>query len=175
MNKSRKGFLTAGSILTIVSSAFCVLGALFMFLVGAYVSEEFLKETYMQDTEYTYTETFDGDYYFTTIEDGEEIKITEDDIELIADIASMMCSVIGVVALGISAAKIALAIRVLIMNSKNKYAKGSIIALIVLSFLNSNIIEAVLFIVAMCQKDVVNPEIKTEEQPEQLVITETIE
>ena len=142
-----------------------------MFLVGAFVSEELLKETYMQDIEYTYTETFDGDYYFTTIEDGVEIKITEDDIELIADIASMICSVMGVVVLGVSVAKIALAIRILIMNSKNKYAKGSVIALIVLSFLNSNIIEAILFIVAMCQKD----EIKTEEKPEQQVITMSLE
>ncbi|MBR4999262.1 MAG: hypothetical protein IKY10_05210, partial [Clostridia bacterium] len=166
MNKTKKGLLTAGAILTIVSSALCVFCAMLMFIIGGVFNEKMLKESYLEDTAYTYTENVDGSYYFTTIEDGAEIVITEDEIELIAKVASAIFVVLGVLVLGWSAAKIALAIRVLVMNNRGKYAKGSTIALLVLSILNNNLIEAVLFIVAMCQKD--QP---IENKPQQEVIT----
>ena len=170
MNKTKKGLLTAGSILTIVASGLCVLTAILFFMVGGMFSEEIMKDSYLEDKEYTYTENIDGSYYFTTIEDGAEIIITEDEIELLAKIVSVVFIVMGVVILGVSAAKITLAIRVFVMNKRGKYAKGSTIALLVLSILNSNYIEAVLFIVAMCHKDNA-----LENKPDQEVIVEIID
>lgn len=171
MNKTKKGLLTASSILTIVASALCVLGSIFMLLIGGLFSEKIMKESYMEDPEYTYTENVDGSYYFTTIEDGAEIVITEDEIELLTKIVSVVFVVLGVFSLGLSAAKIALSIRILVMNGRNQFAKGSTIALLVLSVLNSNLVEAVLIIVALCQKD----ETKIDDQPKQEVIVETVE
>ena len=53
-------------------------------------------------------------------------------------------------------AKLVIAIRILSQTNKEKYAKGSVIALLVLSGLNFNLIEVGLLIAAMCIKDVPN-------------------
>ena len=153
MNKTKKGLLTARSIITIVASAFAIIGSIALFLIGGMFTEGVLKESYRADPEYTYYEEADGDYYFTTIEEGEEVIIYDDEIEMLAEVVSAVFVIAGMITLGISIAKLVLAIRILIMNNREKYAKASVIALLVLSVLNTNILEAVLLIVAMCQKD----------------------
>lgn len=153
MNKARKGLLMGASITTIVASAFAIIGSLFLFIMGAVFNETVMKESYLSDIEYTYFEEADGSYYFTTIEDGVEIVINEEDIEMVAEIFSTMFSVSGVFSLGMGIAKLILAIRLLVKTVKNEYAKGNVIALLVLSALNLNLIEAALLIVAMCMKD----------------------
>lgn len=158
MNKTKKGFLTASSIITIVASSFAILIALFLFLCGSLSTESLIKDTYLEDANYTYTEEVDGGYYFTGLEDGEMVTITNEEIESLAKIVSVVFYVMGVGMLAFSAAKMVLAIRILVLNGKNTYAKASVIALLVLNILNSNILEAVLLIAAMVQKDEIKPE-----------------
>lgn len=152
MNKTRKGSLIAASIITIVASAFAIFGGLFCFLVGSLFDDNMIKKEYMNDENYTYVENGD-DYYFTYMEDGEEVKVTEEDIEFITEIVSTILYVAGGISIAVSAAKLTLAIRILIATNREKYAKGSIISLLVLSALNGNIIELVLLVLAMCSKD----------------------
>ena len=153
MNKTKKGLLTAGSILTIIASVFAIVGSICLFWLSSIVTEDMLKESYLSDTTYTYHEEVDGSYYFTGIEEGVEVIVNEQDIELLAEFTSLMFVFFGVVSLGVSIAKVILAIKILVMNGKDKYAKGTTIALLVLSALNTNLIELTLFIIAMCQKD----------------------
>ena len=153
MNKTKKGLLTANSILTIIGCAFQILISLVLFLAGGLVSEQMMKDSYLEDPEYSYYENLDGSYYFTTIDDNVEITITEDEIEVLSKVISIVVYVLGGVMLAQSIAKLVLAIRILVINNQNKYAKGSVIALLVLSIIDTNIIQIILLILAMCQKD----------------------
>ena len=152
MNKSKKSFLLIGSILTIVASVFAILGGLFCFLVGSMCDEDFIKQIYIEDPEYQLTELPD-DYYFEYMEDGQLMKITENDIEFISDIIETITTIAGVVILGTAAVKMGLAIRIIIANSHDKYAKGSVITLLVLSIINGNILEIIFLALAMSTKD----------------------
>jgi hypothetical protein len=154
MNKRRKGFLNAASILTIVASAFGILyGFMFMFIGSSLITEDLIVEVFKEDQEYTHVELADGSYYFTYVEDGIEGKITEEQIELVISLFSTCISVGGLIGLGLSIAKLVLAIRILNKNSKEEYAKGNTIALLVLSVLGCNLLETAFLIVAMCIKD----------------------
>ena len=77
MNKAKKSLLLAGSILTIVASAFAIIMSMVLFLAGGMFDEEMLKESYKNDSEYTYFEDANGDYYFTTIEDATRFRIRD--------------------------------------------------------------------------------------------------
>lgn len=156
MTKTKKGLLTAGSIVAIVVSAIASFLGLFLLFAGSISSETLIKESYLEDPEYVYTEQADGSYSFTGIEDGVTVTITEDEIKTLAKVVAGVLYAFGVGCIVMSVVKIILAIKILVSNSKNKYAKGSVIALLVLSILTSNIPEAVLLIIAMCQKDVIS-------------------
>lgn len=153
MNKTKKGFLSAASILTIVASSFAILGSVIFFILGSVFTEELVKESYMEDSLYTYGETVEGEYFFTYVEDGEEMIIMQEDIQIITKICKIFCNIVGVVSLAFGVAKLILSIRILTFNGREKYAKGTTTALLVLSILNFSVIESVLIIVAMCQKD----------------------
>ena len=153
MNKVRKGFLTASSIITIVAVAGAILTSLFCFCLGGIFDEEFLKESYKTDIEYTYYENADGSYYFSYIEEGQEVRIGEDEIELLADIVSGFGFVVGFATMAFAVAKLVFAIRILIFTSKNKFAKASVITLMVLSILTFNILETVFLIIALSVTD----------------------
>ena len=154
MNKSRKSFLITSAIIAIVACAFSLLAGMFCFLVGSFCDEDLMKKSYLEDVEnYTYYENGDDDYYFTYIEDGKEMKITEEDIEFSADLMQSICYIAGGITLLTTIAKLTLSIRVLILTTRNKYAKGCVVALLVLSAINGNMLELLFLILAMCSKD----------------------
>lgn len=154
MNKTKKGFLSAASILTIVASAFGILGGIILMFVGSICDDDLLKDIYKDDPEYIYCENVDGSYYFTYLDDeGVEAIIYPEDIEIIAKIASGILNAIGFIALGLSVAKLVLAIRILVVKKRDLFPKGTVIALMVLSILDSSMLEAVFLIVTLCLKD----------------------
>ena len=152
MNKTKKSYLLIGSILTIVVSVFSILGGMFCFLIGSVCDEDFVKQIYIEDPEYQLVELPD-EYYFEYMEDGNLMKITEDDIELVSDLIETITTAVGVVIIATAAVKLGLAIRIIIANSRNTYAKGSVITLLVLSIINGNILEIIFLALAMSTKD----------------------
>lgn len=160
MNKIRKGFLTAGSIISIVSASFSILLAIIMFFMGSFFTPEIIKTSYQSDPAYTYYEDADGSYYFTYIEEETnlEVIIYDEEIDTISKVLNAMFDVIGIVVLGFAIAKLVLAIRILILNNKDQYSKGCVIALLVLSIINANVLETVFLIVAMCENKLPKPE-----------------
>ena len=158
MNKTKKGFLSASAIITIVAASFGILTGIVTMFMGGLMTEETIRDTYTTEEGYTLVEEYGKDYYITYIDDGELIKVTEDEIELIANISSSLCNFVGIIIIGFSLAKLILAIKILINNNRDKYGKGVTIALLTLSVLNMNLLEAGLIITAMCMKDDVNSE-----------------
>ena len=169
MNKIRKGFLTASSIITFIGVAGAVLLSLFGFLMGGLLDEDLIKESYKAEETYTYYEDAKGEYYFTYIEDGQKMIITQDEIKFIAKISSVSCFIVATSALVFAIAKLILAIKILVSTNRDKYSKGCVIALLVLSILNFNIFESICLIVAMSVIDSVKT---TNNNPLELTHTE---
>lgn len=163
MNKTKKTLLSIGSILTIVSSSFAIFCAIFSFFIATMLNENLFKEIYMEDTNLTYYEEIDGSYYFTSLINGKEEEfIDEEEIEMISEIATDLVNFIGFYILALATAKIVLSIRILILNKRNEYSSGCSMALVILSILTTNFIEAILLIVAICFKDKI---IKSDNKP----------
>lgn len=156
MNKSAKGFLSAASILTIVSSVLAVLLAFLLFLAGSMCTESVIKDSYKDSGEYVYYEEADGSYYFVEIDEDtmtEELRIPESEIEMIAKISSAVLYITGVLNLIVPIAKLVLAIKILVNNNREKFGSASTIALLVLSIITINILESAFLIVALCLKN----------------------
>lgn len=153
MNKTKKTLLMVSSILSIIGFAGMVLLAGFMFICGAVSSEKLIKESYMEDPEYTYMEFVDGSYMFTSNDPDDADIVRESEIETIAKVTKVLFISCAIVGLAFSIAKLVLAIKILVGLNKNKYKKGCTIGLLTLSILGSNIAEAVLLIIAMCLSD----------------------
>jgi len=151
MDKAKKGYILSASIITIVACVFAVIGGLFCFLVGSFSNETMLKESFIEDAEYTYFEE-DGGYYFTYMEEGKEEKITQNDIKMITRFLKYSSYVLGVTVLCTAIAKLVLAIRILVLSNQDKYAKNSIIALLILNLLNFNFLESVLLAFALTKQ-----------------------
>lgn len=154
MNKTKKGLLTAGSIVSIVSSSAAIISSFIFAIFGFMFSETFIKETYLSDPlTYTYVENADGSYYFTEEDEYGNIIITlEEDIELVSKILSGIFFGGAAAMLGLGVTKLVLAIVILAKNGKGVYAKGATITLLVLSCICGNIVEFVLYLIAVCQK-----------------------
>ena len=154
MNKTKKGFLNAVSIITIIASAFGILyGLVFMFVGSNLLTEDLIVDVFKDDQEYTYVEYEDGSYCFEYMEDGVKGEITEKQIEFVISLFASILNIAGLTVLGISIAKLVLAIRILNKTSKDQYSKGNTIALLVLSVLGCNLLETIFLIIAMCSKD----------------------
>ena len=161
MNKTKKGLLTASSIITIVASVFAILLAVIMFFIVGEFDEKTMKQEYLNDKSLTYYEQANGDYYFKGIEEGEEIIIYEDDIEKVCDFMQIFIVATASTVLISSLIKIIFAIRILLNNSREKYGSGSVITLLVLSLLEFNLLVSGLLIASICIKD----EIKKDNKP----------
>lgn len=155
MNKTKKGFLSAASIITIVASGLAILMSIILFLAGSMCSEKTIVESYKASDEYVYHEEADGSYYFVEIDEDtlKEIRISEDEIELIAKVSSALLYVGAVLVLGFAVAKLILAIKILMNNNRNKFGMGTTISLLVLSVLSASIVESAFLIVTLCLKD----------------------
>ena len=153
MNKTRKGWLTAGSVVTIVAVSFSIIASVFFFFMGSIMNEKILKKSYRADEEYTYYENADGSYYFTYYEEGVLITMQEDEVELIAESTSAAFKAMGIGVLMIALVKLILVIKILVSSHRNEYARGIVVALLTLSIVNFNWLEAVLLIIAMNAQD----------------------
>ena len=154
MTRTKKGFLSAVSIITIVASSMAILSGFIFMFVGSMLTEEFFKETYSVDQAYTLYEEADGSYYFSYIDiDGSEVRIYDEEIALMANVTSSVANFAGITILGVAVAKLVLAIRILLLKNREKYSMGCVIALLVLSIIGFNILESVFLIVTMCLKD----------------------
>ena len=160
MNSTKKTYLKVATIFIIVVSSMSLLLSLFCFAVGGMIDEEVMKESYRTDSEYTYYENADGSYYFTYIEDGTVVTIKESEVEFAAKFARGMLIGSGILVLGVHGAKLALAIIALKGVKKNKFKKGCVIALVVLSSLHTIIVDLAFLILALCTRD--NPKITYE-------------
>ena len=155
MNKRKKGFLTAASILTIVGSAFAIIIALFMFSVGSISNEQMIKEALIKSDEYVYYEDVDGSYYFIEIDEDtmQEVRLEEKEIELIAKVFSILLYVGGFFAIAFAIVRLILAIKVLINNNRQKYSLGLTITSLVFAALTAGTVETVLWVVSLCIKN----------------------
>ena len=156
MDKTKKGLLTASSILTILGAAGGILMSFLMLFLGSIFTEGFMKQTMIDDPACTYYETLDG-YYFEELDEfGEIVITTQEDIKMMASVLSGIFQFGGIFILGMSIAKLVLAIRLLISVSKEKPSQGTTVALMILSLLSSSILESILLIVSLCLKDNTN-------------------
>ena len=142
MNKRKKGFLTAASIITIVASGLAILLSLLLFLSSSMFNEKMVKDVLRDSQEFTYYEEVDGSYYFIEIDEEtmQEIRI------------SSVLNVSAFVVLGVAVAKLILAIVILINNNREKFSAGTTIGLLVLSVLTMSMIETAFLIVSLCLK-----------------------
>ena len=166
MNKRKKSFLMVASILTIVGCGFAILLSLLMFLGGSIADEQMIKETLVESGEYIYHEETDGSYYLIEIDDDtlEEVRITEEEVELIATITSAILYIGGFFSLAFAIVRLILAIKTLINNNRQKYSLGLTITSLVFAVLTAGTLEAVFWLVSLCIKN------KPEEQFEQITI-----
>lgn len=160
MNSTKKGYLKAASIIIIVVSVMSILLGMLCIAIGSMMDEDMMKETYKADNEYTYHENVDGSYYFTYMDDGTEVTLKESEIEFAAKFARGVMIGSGLFIIGLHTAKLTLSILALKGAKKNKFKKGCVIALVVLSAINTQILELVFLILALCTKD--NPKITYE-------------
>lgn len=160
MNSTKKNYLKVATILIIVFSSISIAMGLLCVIAGGAINEEFIKDTYRIDEEYTYHENADGSYYFTYNDDGEVLTVKESEIELEAKVTKIFTISSGILVLGIQIPKLILSILALKAAKKNKFKKGLVIALIVLSAINTQVLELVFLILALCAKD--NPPITYE-------------
>ena len=153
MNKTKKNFLSASSILTIVAAAFAMLLGLGAMVCSSFISEDFLLDIYEADPSSEIVKELDGGYIiYTTDDDGEVTTIDDETLVIIVDVMKVGCVVLGLVSIGFAVAKLVLAILILKANKKDEYRKGISIALLVLSVLTNAWLEAAFIIVAMCLK-----------------------
>lgn len=164
MNTTKKGFVTAASILTIIASAFAIIAALCSMFISSKITEDNILKLYEADPTAEIVQELDGGYkIYITEEDGEVTTIDDETMVVIVDVMKVGCVVIGALGLVLSVAKLILAILLLQANNKDKYRKGIAISLLVLSVLTGAGLETAFIIVSLCLKT----EVKKDENAEE--------
>ena len=138
MNKTKRGFLTVSSVITIILSIFAILLSVIMFFIVGEFDANSMKQEYLNDKSLTYYEKANGDYYFTGMVEDEEIIIYKKDVEEISKFMQTFINTFAVIVLVQSLIKIVFAVRILLYNSREKYPSGSVVTLLVLSLLEFN-------------------------------------
>ena len=147
MTKTKKGFMLAGGIISIVFGAFIALfGLLMMTAIKGMITLDFVEEV--------------------LINSGMAGQYTTEELEAVVAIYQALCSLIGFFCICLAVGSIVPAIFVVKNACKGVSPKGSIITTLVFSVLAGNIVTIAFMIVTLCLKD------KPAEQPEQ---PETIE
>lgn len=166
MNKTKKGFLTAGSIIAIVAACFGILVSILLFSFGVGLKEKHIVEIYKMDESAEYHENADGSYYIIDIDEetGEETILKESEIEIIVKIAKGFLIFASFVEVGLDIAIMIIAIKLLKATNKKEEKKGLTIALLVLSALTGEILTLAFMIVALCLKNKQKPVISDYQQ-----------
>lgn len=175
MTKTKKGFLKAGSIISIIAAVLSALMSFIFIAAANMIDEKFILETYETEIGYTYVEESDGGYYIEYYEDEDDLHattVTDDEIQLIVTASKTILIVLTVFVLGLSVAEFVIAILILNKLSKNESKKGLIITLLVLSILSGTMLTTAFMIVALCLKD--KPK-ATLENINEIAIEQTVE
>lgn len=151
MNKAKKGFLIAGSILSLVAVVFAMFFSLGMSLVNMVITEDFMLETYLEDPYFEVVEDIDGSY--TIYDEDGYVVFTDEDISIVVELAHDIINGFNFFNISIAIAAAIFAIRLLVKVAKGKCTKGSIIVLLVLTALQMNLLATVFMIIALCKKD----------------------
>lgn len=131
MNKTRKSFLLAGSIVSFVEAGVLILVGLIVFGMSSMITVEMVNELLAMDPTM-----------------GE---LTEAQVQAIVQLVKLLYTGIAIYVLALSIATIPVAVKVLKNTENNK--KGAIIALLVLSIFTANIVTFAFMIVGLCLKN----------------------
>ena len=145
MNKTRKTFMLAGSIVSLVYAGVLILMALILFGTSNMITSEFVNEIIAQNPSLS--------------------GATEEQIQAIVELMKMMFNVMSFYIIALAIATIPVAIKVMKNTGNNN--KGAIIALLVLSIFTANNITFAFMIVALCLK---NKPVEVVEAPEETVV-----
>lgn len=145
MNKTRKTFMLAGSIVSLVYAGVLILMALILFGTSNMITTEFVNEIIAQDPSLS--------------------NIAEEQIQAMVELIKMMFNVMSFYIIALAIATIPVAIKVMKNTGNNN--KGAIIALLVLSIFTANNITFAFMIVALCLK---NKPVEVVEAPEETVV-----
>ena len=145
MNKTRKNFMLAGSIVSLVYAGVLILMALILFGTSNMITSEFVNEIIAQDPSLS--------------------DIAEEQIQAMVELIKMMFNVMSFYIIALAVATIPVAIKVMKNTGNNN--KGAIIALLVLSIFTANNITFAFMIVALCLK---NKPVEVVEAPEETVV-----
>lgn len=157
MTNTKKGFLTAGSIIAIVFAGVGLLMSILLFSLGANITEKQMVKMYTMDETVQYIENEeDGSYVlkFFDEETGEEIEtMTEEEIEIIAKVVKGLLIFAACTEIALDVAILPIAILLLKSTNKKEEKKGLTIALLVMSVLSGDIVTLAFMIVALCLKN----------------------
>ena len=155
MNKTKKAFMLAGSIISIVQVLVMLLGGLILIAVGSIISEEQICSVYDTDASYTRVEEGNGDYYYVYTDQitQEQFIINDTDIQTTVQVIKTIFNSLSIYVLAMGIANLIFAIIVLKHSISESNKKFGIITLLVLSVFTSNILTTAFMIVALCIKD----------------------
>ena len=159
MSQTKRGFLKASSILSIIEAAFCIIaGIAMLFIVPNFANESSIKEV-LSDSGYRYVEQAYGSYYFEGLdEEGEYEIITSKEIKMISKLSNTFFVPTSIIILGVGTAKLVMSILILNKTSKDKYSLGCTITLLVLSAVTGSMLQVGFLIAAMCIPNKTNKE-----------------
>ncbi len=168
MSSTKKGFMRAGSIISIVLAVIFVLGGLITFGSDSFINKELVLGIYRADTiNYREIEDENG-ISFEYIGSDITMKgtiITEDDINLVVTFAKNILKFVSWSLIILAVLNMVFAIMVLNVASKGSNNIGSIITLLIISVVSMNMITMAFMIVALCLK---NKAPEVENQPSEI-------
>lgn len=157
MANTKKGFLKAGGILSIITATMAIIVGLFAFsFCNYYLNRDLFIAIYESDpTTYEKVENSDGSIEFRYVDEttGDTVVITEGEIDLAVSAIKSVVRVGVVILIGISIAKMAVAICLMINTFKDKNSMGLTIALLIMSCVTVCFLTVAFMIVALCLKD----------------------
>lgn len=154
MSKTKKGFLIAGAIITLLSCVVMLLSSKIFDMAKDFINEDFIIKSYEEEGYQKITNP-DGSYVLQ-LEDEityEKTNVTEDEVQLIIKGSYVVIDTVKFSLLAFSVISGILAVCILVQTSKEKSKKGTIVALLVISALTFNYITMAFMIVALCIKN----------------------
>ena len=147
MTSTKKGLMLAGSIVGIVEAAVMILMSIIIFASIGMVNEEFILATLEAESS--------------------AVTFTPEEMMATISLTKTLLGIMGAYVLIMSAVMLALSIVVMAQRRKGVSKKGTIIALIVISALNANLVTAGFMIACLCIKDKTPQQIVEENMPHQ--------
>ncbi len=170
MNKTRRAFLNAGSIIAIIMACVFTLIGIVCIVVSPFVSTDNLCDLYENDSENYKTYYVNGDksegvdYFVELDQNGQETKtvIYVKDLDKLATLTRTFLKATGWSTIVLEVASFITAIFVIKDAKKLTNPIASIITLLVLSLLTGNMLTFAFMIVGLCMKNKLPPELTAE-------------